>query len=62
MIAFNPKGGCLIPKNPFLRVEDFALPGEVIDKIRDVLRVSRAGRDDRRALRFTLGEFTGRHF
>src|SRR4051794_23558713 len=48
------EGGDSVAQHTFLRVEDFALPREVIDEVRDVLGVSGPRCDDRGPFRFTL--------
>jgi len=60
IIAFRPKGRMRFRSTPFLRVENFPLLREMIDKIGDVLHVSCSRRNDGRSLGFATRDFTGR--
>ncbi len=56
----QPERQDAVAQDALLRVEGLALPREVVDEAGEVVRVRRAGGDDRRALRLPVGDLAGR--
>src|SRR3954469_13321736 len=49
-----------VAQDAFAWIKNFSLPGKVIDEARDILRISCAGCDNRRAFRFARRNISGR--